>query len=234
MVPFNKDRKFGGKPSFNRPDRGPSKFGGGPKRFGGSSGGGFNRPGGARDFERPEMFKATCASCGKSCEVPFKPTGQRPVYCRDCFQQHNEEQPKQWHDRIRTADYSRPSQPRTFDRPERSERFERPEQPRPPATGQLQQQIEQINIKLDRILKALAAPEQVKPVEHAKPAEHPKAVEQPKVVAEPEITEEPKAPKPKAEKLKAADKPKAARKASKKAAASKKEAAETPDENDEE
>lgn len=31
------------------------------------------------------MFKATCSNCGKECEVPFKPTGSKPVYCRDCF-----------------------------------------------------------------------------------------------------------------------------------------------------
>ena len=30
-------------------------------------------------------FKAICAECGQSCEVPFKPMGGRPVYCRDCF-----------------------------------------------------------------------------------------------------------------------------------------------------
>ncbi|MEJ2673485.1 MAG: DNA-directed RNA polymerase [Deltaproteobacteria bacterium] len=29
--------------------------------------------------------KATCAECGKECEVPFKPSGTRPVYCRECF-----------------------------------------------------------------------------------------------------------------------------------------------------
>ena len=34
-----------------------------------------------------QMFPATCASCGKETEVPFKPSGARPVYCRDCFQQ---------------------------------------------------------------------------------------------------------------------------------------------------
>lgn len=32
-----------------------------------------------------EMHKAICADCGKECEVPFKPTQSRPVYCRDCF-----------------------------------------------------------------------------------------------------------------------------------------------------
>ena len=33
-----------------------------------------------------EMHKATCADCGKECEVPFKPDEDRPVYCKDCFQ----------------------------------------------------------------------------------------------------------------------------------------------------
>ncbi len=32
-----------------------------------------------------EMHKATCADCGKECEVPFKPDGSRPVYCRECY-----------------------------------------------------------------------------------------------------------------------------------------------------
>jgi len=36
--------------------------------------------------ERPrEMHKATCAECNKECEVPFKPSGDRPVYCKECF-----------------------------------------------------------------------------------------------------------------------------------------------------
>ncbi len=32
-----------------------------------------------------EMTKVTCSSCGIECEVPFKPTSTKPVYCRDCF-----------------------------------------------------------------------------------------------------------------------------------------------------
>jgi CxxC-x17-CxxC domain-containing protein len=31
------------------------------------------------------MHQAICAQCGKPCEVPFKPTSGRPVYCNDCF-----------------------------------------------------------------------------------------------------------------------------------------------------
>ncbi|MFZ5753477.1 MAG: zinc-ribbon domain containing protein [Bacillota bacterium] len=33
-----------------------------------------------------EMYSATCSSCGKSTTVPFQPTGDKPVYCRDCYQ----------------------------------------------------------------------------------------------------------------------------------------------------
>ncbi|TSC60909.1 MAG: hypothetical protein G01um1014107_195 [Parcubacteria group bacterium Gr01-1014_107] len=67
--------------------------------FGGGAGrGGFNRGGGGRrdfgsrsDFRgggsggRGEMFSATCASCHKPCEVPFRPMSGKPVYCNDCF-----------------------------------------------------------------------------------------------------------------------------------------------------
>ena len=45
---------------------------------GGGYGGGYSR--GPR-----EMFDAVCARCGKDTQVPFRPTGARPVYCSDCF-----------------------------------------------------------------------------------------------------------------------------------------------------
>jgi CxxC-x17-CxxC domain-containing protein len=46
--------------------------------------GDFNR--GPRDFGGDrEMHKATCSECGKECEVPFKPTEGKPVYCRECY-----------------------------------------------------------------------------------------------------------------------------------------------------
>lgn len=32
-----------------------------------------------------QMFRVTCAECGKSTEVPFKPNSYRRVYCRDCY-----------------------------------------------------------------------------------------------------------------------------------------------------
>ncbi|MEI8196761.1 MAG: CxxC-x17-CxxC domain-containing protein [Phycisphaerae bacterium] len=61
-----------------------------PPRSGGGGGGGGGyggRSGGGRGFGGPrQMFPAVCASCGQQTEVPFKPSGSRPVYCRDCFQ----------------------------------------------------------------------------------------------------------------------------------------------------
>ncbi len=47
----------------------------------------FNRGGGGfrRNFGPREMHKATCSECGNECEVPFKPTEGKPVYCRDCY-----------------------------------------------------------------------------------------------------------------------------------------------------
>ncbi len=35
-----------------------------------------------------EMHKTVCSDCGQECEVPFKPTEGRPVYCRECFKKH--------------------------------------------------------------------------------------------------------------------------------------------------
>jgi CxxC-x17-CxxC domain-containing protein len=39
-----------------------------------------------RDGRRPrELFDAVCAACGVATQVPFKPAGGRPVYCRECY-----------------------------------------------------------------------------------------------------------------------------------------------------
>lgn len=66
MNNYNPRSKFGGKGGFDN------------KRGGERSGG--------RGFDRPmQLHKAVCADCGKTCEVPFKPNGMKPVYCKDCF-----------------------------------------------------------------------------------------------------------------------------------------------------
>jgi CxxC-x17-CxxC domain-containing protein len=63
-MPFDRNRRF-------------------DNRRGGFSGG----RGGGRSFDRGprEMHKAICSECGKECEVPFKPTEGKPVFCRECF-----------------------------------------------------------------------------------------------------------------------------------------------------
>jgi CxxC-x17-CxxC domain-containing protein len=61
--------KFGGKKKF----KDDKKYGGGKKHE--------HRPAG----QAAEMFSATCSDCGKSCEVPFRPSSEKPVYCSACF-----------------------------------------------------------------------------------------------------------------------------------------------------
>ena len=64
---FSNDRREGGR-----------SYGG---RDSGSRGGSF----GGRDRRELPFCDAVCAKCGKDCKVPFKPTGDKPVYCRSCF-----------------------------------------------------------------------------------------------------------------------------------------------------
>ncbi|MGE0199447.1 MAG: CxxC-x17-CxxC domain-containing protein [Candidatus Melainabacteria bacterium] len=46
------------------------------------------RGGGGGDYGRGprQLYDAVCASCGVQTQVPFQPTGEKPVYCRECFQ----------------------------------------------------------------------------------------------------------------------------------------------------
>ena len=66
--------------NFNRSDR---KSGGGfGRKFGGgkSFGSKFDRSGG-----KSARFQAICSECGDKCELPFRPSGERPVFCSNCF-----------------------------------------------------------------------------------------------------------------------------------------------------
>jgi DNA-directed RNA polymerase len=57
--------------------------------YGGRGGRGWRGGSGRGGYGGPrEMHKAVCSDCGQECEVPFKPTEGRPVYCRDCFPKH--------------------------------------------------------------------------------------------------------------------------------------------------
>lgn len=77
---FKKEDSFG---SNERPS-----FGGDRGGFGGDRGGDrFSDRGGRDGFPEKRLFKAECAKCHSECEVPFRPNGEKPVYCRACFGQ---------------------------------------------------------------------------------------------------------------------------------------------------
>ncbi|MEK6819228.1 MAG: CxxC-x17-CxxC domain-containing protein, partial [Nanoarchaeota archaeon] len=98
----------------------------GGSRFGGR-GGGRDRDFGRSDRGPVQMHEVTCDKCGKRCEVPFKPTGDKPVYCSDCFRK--EESPRN--------------------------NFSSNNQNGSSQTGISAEQFKQINAKLDRILNVL-------------------------------------------------------------------------------
>ncbi len=116
--PFNRDR--------NDSDR-PRRFGGRPENRG--SRGGFRN----RDSRRTEMHEVTCSKCGKSCKVPFKPTGSKPVFCSECFEQKGPSH----------SNFNSRNQDRRFDSSSQSQQ------------GNSSEQLNQINAKLDKIIKIL-------------------------------------------------------------------------------
>lgn len=116
-------------------DRAPSRFGG--RDFGGRSGG----SGGSVEFH-----SAICDKCGAQCDVPFRPTGNKPIYCRTCFKQNESVSP-------RSNSYQgsyEPVNPRGG-RPNNDFRQEE----RSNTSGASAQELEKLNKKLDKIMKAL-------------------------------------------------------------------------------
>lgn len=115
---------------------GGKNFGG--KKFGGSGGGrGFGKKpfGKGRDFGGPPtMHSAVCDQCGEKCQVPFKPTGDKPVYCNNCFRKDD-------------GGYEPRSSSKSFGQ----KTYEK----RPASGGMSSEQFETLNSKLDRILKLL-------------------------------------------------------------------------------
>ena len=164
----------------DRNDRGRGRsFGGG-----GLGRRNFDRGGGGgRDRDR-QMFKAICANCGKDCEVPFRPSNDKPVYCSDCFE-------KMGGGGRREGQNERP---RFDDR-------------RPQSGGNQDQykgQFENLNIKLDKILRLLEpktkVPEPIKAPEKEVKVDKEsggvmKAEKQVEVVKEPEVKDAPKVKK---------------------------------------
>lgn len=114
----------GGRPSFQK------------RSFGGNDRGG--------DRERAEMHKATCSECSKICEVPFRPSNDKPVYCNDCFSSKREGV-----DRKPRGDFGDRAPRREFnDRP-----AQRPEIARvQPSNDEMKNQLRDLNSKMDRLV----------------------------------------------------------------------------------
>ncbi|MPZ24717.1 MAG: hypothetical protein GEU28_14595 [Dehalococcoidia bacterium] len=76
---------------------GGDSYGGGGYSSGGygtgggysGGGGGYGGGGGQR-----QMYPAICSACGKETEVPFQPRSDKPVYCRECFQERRASTPR--------------------------------------------------------------------------------------------------------------------------------------------
>lgn len=156
-----------------------------------------NRPGGRGGFgnkrpDRAQMYKATCGNCGKSCEVPFRPTGDRPVLCSDCFSKSRNDRGGRDSGRGRSFDRDRktmysavcsncgdkcevPFKPtgdkpiycnKCFDQAGGSGRHKGEGKPSQPQTDQ----FAALNAKLDQILAVLSAQPAAKPKVVKKPA----------------------------------------------------------------
>lgn len=151
MGNFDKGRSggksFGSKPSFGGGRGGKPSFGGdrgGRPSFGGRD----SRGGGERGTE---TFKAVCDNCHKSCEVPFRPTSGKPVYCNDCFSKNRDFDSRPSFNSRESAPYS----PRN-DRPER--RDSKPAFSSAPTGGDsegMKKQLEALNVKMETILRTL-------------------------------------------------------------------------------
>ena len=125
-------KKFGGKSS--------SKFTGDSERLNKNFGGRSRSSG-----SRLKLYDAVCAKCGNNCEVPFEPTGNKPVYCRNCFRENNSGSSNESFSKFRPKE--------RFDDPFSNDKFERKSESKEyDASTAL---LEKINKKLDKIMKVL-------------------------------------------------------------------------------
>jgi len=126
--------------------RGGNRGGG----FRGGNGGGRPSFGGNRGGDRGPvtMHKAVCDECHNSCEVPFRPSGDKPIYCNDCFGSKRGND-----DRAPRRDFGDRAPKRDFggDRPAPS--FAKAVSA--PANDEVKKQLGEMNSKLDRLINAI-------------------------------------------------------------------------------
>src|SRR5687767_2101386 len=85
--PFSASEKaFYAERGFSTPKRcKPCRAAAKAAKGGGMGGGGSFGGGGGGGRSDRQMYPATCNQCGVDTQVPFKPSGARPVLCSDCF-----------------------------------------------------------------------------------------------------------------------------------------------------
>lgn len=81
-----------------------------------------------------ESHKTTCSECHAPCEVPFKPNGKKPVYCRNCFKSNAPTTA------FSGQPFSRPTELATDD-----------------SANDLKKKFTILNTKLDRLISAIEA-----------------------------------------------------------------------------
>ena len=91
MARFERSRGRGSKDREDKPQRRESRGRGGFEEYSKSK----RDSRGGRSFGREkraplEMTKVICSACKAECEVPFKPSSSKPVYCRDCFSKNDD------------------------------------------------------------------------------------------------------------------------------------------------
>jgi len=139
MGDFKQDRGrrsgggYGGRPSFSRNSQGGS---------------------GGRDRGPVTMHQAVCDQCGKPCEVPFRPTEGKPVYCNACFGGK-----KETGNNRRGDKYPQKSSNsyKTHAKTDFGGNISKGN------NNELKKQLEILNVKMDQLIKAVEAITSIKP-----------------------------------------------------------------------
>ncbi|MFA5392173.1 MAG: CxxC-x17-CxxC domain-containing protein [Candidatus Paceibacterota bacterium] len=141
----------------------------GERSFGGGHGGGFGRRDGGRpSFPRKSwggsggrdrgpvtMHQAVCDQCGKPCEVPFRPTAGKPVYCDACFVGKRKASDSRGGDRFPRKDFN---SYKTFTKTNTESDVNKGN------NDELKKQLEMLNVKMDQLIRTVEVMTNTKPL----------------------------------------------------------------------
>jgi len=127
--------------NFQRGDRSGNRNGGFRNNNGGRGGFGGGRGGGA-----VTMHKAVCDEGHKTCEVPFRPSNDKPIYCNECFSGKRDD-----NDRGGKRDFSSRGPKREFGNKSSVNSFGKQSD----GLDEVKKQFGEISIKLDKLISAI-------------------------------------------------------------------------------